>query len=1043
MKRVLSIVLAVSMVLALPIGAIGYTNAANGNSSSADFNAPGHYTLSEVTEMFSDRISGDDMLLFSAFVYLGWRTSYGNWLNAVMEGIMDGLVDNGFQDQKRTTAGNQGDSVWFEYGDSSGNTTNNTTWNPQYASLKVVDPPDPEDMGSMPQDEREALIEEVNFLADCIDPTSMYYPDYVTPEWLVDTLDYPGSPDYIKQQQVNHRVHLATNTPFTAVTDPGKTAQENIEAGTVVAEVVDVGRVTAATASAGSTSKGIDPSTLRGKIILADGNSSRSTVRSFAANVGAIAGMCNQLNYYNMPTIDGVQWYTNAAQYAGAGNYTANSVVAFNTSLDQYEALSALCADGPTYLEICVLGTYGPSPIRYLVAEIQGATKPQERIIVPAHINEPGACDNATGVAMGYEIAKTLKQMIDDGTIARPDRTITFIWGDEIAMTRNWIAAYRSEFMNFKGSIDLDMVGEDPVKTGGPMLIEKTPDPSGLANLPVASVTSTTNSQNVSDYTNRLVYRYENTTFPGQSPVNRVEFTRQPDRYSLWAGTDAVRRQPFNNYPGFFLNDLYLQTALLVQRTNPGFEVSSNPFGGGSDHEPFIAATSSYGAAVPALLTWHFTDYVYHSSCDTLDKISVQELHDVGTVSATVAYQMANSGEPEVADMMEHVLAGWKTRLAGEKLNSLNYHSWWLVNRLGTETNAYNKELKAIADWSRWYIDAIRSCGQYFIGEELGMPYRLSPALQQKQDEYIGIIQEDVRAALANVDRIWGKADNPVQIASAYLPQTVFVPVGTTQREILDRLPATIEIEYIGGGTGTANVTWGTVPTGSPNAMQPTFNISRTGLYKVTGTLSGFEAGVVNWAHALGIAQVITYSSAIKPGVFLVDDYFTGLVRSNIRLTVDAVSYDGGTLSYEWYTEDGEFAGTGAEFYPPTDMTGTFRYYAVVTNTNDAAPGLKTAVAQSGLIEVVVKTNMPVTSVETGNGQANVNFPIVSANGKGYTVYLSKTGQYGEFTLYSNVNYNSKGAHIKGLANGATYWVYIKYSDGAKDTYSEKVMIRL
>ena len=72
-----------------------------------------------------------------------------------------------------------------------------------------------------------------------------------------------------------------------------------------------------------------------------------------------------------------------------------------------------------------------------------------------------------------------------------------------------------------------------------------------------------------------------------------------------------------------------------------------------------------------------------------------------------------------------------------------------------------------------------------------------------------------------------------------------------------------------------------------------------------------------------------------------------------------------------------------------------------------------------------------ITGVTTGNKQANVEFAIQSANGKGYSVYLSETGGDGSFILYNNVNYNSKGAHIKGLDNGKTYYAYIEYNNGA------------
>lgn len=70
-----------------------------------------------------------------------------------------------------------------------------------------------------------------------------------------------------------------------------------------------------------------------------------------------------------------------------------------------------------------------------------------------------------------------------------------------------------------------------------------------------------------------------------------------------------------------------------------------------------------------------------------------------------------------------------------------------------------------------------------------------------------------------------------------------------------------------------------------------------------------------------------------------------------------------------------------------------------------------------------------ITGIAPGNGQCNVYFDIVSANGKEYAIYISDDIN-GPFTEYSNVNYNSKGAHLKGLTNGETYYVYVVYNDG-------------
>jgi sialidase-1 len=78
---------------------------------------------------------------------------------------------------------------------------------------------------------------------------------------------------------------------------------------------------------------------------------------------------------------------------------------------------------------------------------------------------------------------------------------------------------------------------------------------------------------------------------------------------------------------------------------------------------------------------------------------------------------------------------------------------------------------------------------------------------------------------------------------------------------------------------------------------------------------------------------------------------------------------------------------------------------------------------------IVVEDMITVTDIIPGNNQVNVEFPIISANGKGYSVYLSNTGEDDSYELYSNVNYNKKGVHIRGLTNDRTYYVYIEYKE--------------
>ncbi|MEF2243717.1 DUF4855 domain-containing protein [Paenibacillus sp. IITD108] len=91
-------------------------------------------------------------------------------------------------------------------------------------------------------------------------------------------------------------------------------------------------------------------------------------------------------------------------------------------------------------------------------------------------------------------------------------------------------------------------------------------------------------------------------------------------------------------------------------------------------------------------------------------------------------------------------------------------------------------------------------------------------------------------------------------------------------------------------------------------------------------------------------------------------------------------------------------------------------------------------------INVIRQAAVLVTAVDNGNKQTTVRFPIKSANGKGYSVYLSESGVNGSFKRYDNVNYNAKGVNIKKLTNGNTYYVYITYEENDMVTMQSAVI---
>lgn|GEM_PF-984098 len=105
-------------------------------------------------------------------------------------------------------------------------------------------------------------------------------------------------------------------------------------------------------------------------------------------------------------------------------------------------------------------------------------------------------------------------------------------------------------------------------------------------------------------------------------------------------------------------------------------------------------------------------------------------------------------------------------------------------------------------------------------------------------------------------------------------------------------------------------------------------------------------------------------------------------------LSVTAVVYDGGTLSYQWYRSDkNETAGgtaiegaAGSSYAPPDKTVGTKYYYAVITNTNPGVTGVQTASATSSAAKVTI---LPATPPGGHDGGGS------SGGGSGGSVLLS------------------------------------------------------
>ena len=89
------------------------------------------------------------------------------------------------------------------------------------------------------------------------------------------------------------------------------------------------------------------------------------------------------------------------------------------------------------------------------------------------------------------------------------------------------------------------------------------------------------------------------------------------------------------------------------------FRYGEVPFSGGSDH--YILSDPTVGVPTVMLIQW--PDRFYHTSLDTLDKVSPKMLHITGSLAASSAYLAATAGGREARWLAQELVAQFKSEL--------------------------------------------------------------------------------------------------------------------------------------------------------------------------------------------------------------------------------------------------------------------------------------------------------------------------------------------------------------------------------------------
>ena len=151
----------------------------------------------------------------------------------------------------------------------------------------------------------------------------------------------------------------------------------------------------------------------------------------------------------------------------------------FNVSKNQGATLKRLLEEGRrVVLKADVKTEFFPSQLETLTAALPGTSRPDEEVVLVAHLCHPtpSANDNASGSGGLLEMARALKKLVDAGTLPPPARTIRFLWVPEFNGLMPYVLAHLERTRKSLAAVNCDMIGEDLHLTGGMLNIFRTPD---------------------------------------------------------------------------------------------------------------------------------------------------------------------------------------------------------------------------------------------------------------------------------------------------------------------------------------------------------------------------------------------------------------------------------------------------------------------------------------------------------------------------------------------------------------------------------------
>ena len=356
------------------------------------------------------------------------------------------------------------------------------------------------------------------------------------------------------------------------------TLAQDSESGEATAELVDVNN---GTSESDYTGKDV-----RGKLVLASaqpGAVARLAVDRFGA-AGIISYAQNQRTAWWAENENLVRW-------GHLETFGHKPTFAFMVSLKQARSFQSRLARGEKIrLHAVVRAGKHTGFYDVVSATIPGAdpTLRNEEIAFSCHLDHqrPGANDNASGSVAILEVARTLSKLISEGKIARPARTIRFIWPPEIEGTITYLNARPEIASRIKAVIHMDMVGGGPETKA---IFHVTRGPASLPSF----------INDVAEHFGEFVNDQSAQFASGANPL-----------YPMFAPEGG-------------------KEALLAEMAE---------FSMGSDHQ--VYADSSFG--IPAIYLNDWPDRYIHTNADTPANVDPTKLKRAAFIGGASAYYLAN-----------------------------------------------------------------------------------------------------------------------------------------------------------------------------------------------------------------------------------------------------------------------------------------------------------------------------------------------------------------------------------------------------------------